>query len=136
VIDYRDWQIPLGRRFRALKLWFVIRWYGAAGLRRHIRRHVALAREFADRMSGDRRFEIVAPVRLGLVCFRLRAGDEAGRRLLDQLNASGALLLTHTRLDDRFVLRLAVGGTLTERRHVEAAWKQIAETAERGAGSG
>jgi aromatic-L-amino-acid decarboxylase len=129
VIDYRDWQVPLGRRFRALKLWFVIRWYGAAGLRRHIRHHVALARDLAERIAGDPRFEIVAPVRLGLVCFRLRAGDEAGRRLMDQLNASGALFLTHTSLDDRFVLRLAVGGTLTERRHVDAAWKRIRETA-------
>jgi aromatic-L-amino-acid decarboxylase len=131
VIDYRDWQVPLGRRFRALKLWFVIRWYGAEGLRRHIRHHVALAREFADRMAADPRFEIVAPVRLGLVCFRLRAGDDAGRRLLDGLNDSGALYLSHTRLDDRFVLRLALGGTLTERRHVEAAWERIRETAAR-----
>jgi aromatic-L-amino-acid decarboxylase len=129
VIDYRDWQIPLGRRFRALKLWFVIRWYGAGGLRRHIRHHVALALAFADRVAADPRFEIAAPVRLSLVCFRLRAGDDASRRLLESLNASGALYLTHTRLADRYVLRMALGGTLTERRHVEAAWALIQETA-------
>jgi aromatic-L-amino-acid/L-tryptophan decarboxylase len=125
VIDYRDWQIPLGRRFRALKLWFVIRWYGANGLRRHIRHHVGLARAFADRVAADPRFEIVAPVRLSLVCFRLRAGDDASRRLLEQLNASGELYLTHTRLAGRFALRLALGGTLTQRRHVEGAWERI-----------
>jgi aromatic-L-amino-acid decarboxylase len=131
VFDYRDWQIPLGRRFRALKLWFVIRWYGASGLRRHIRHQVSLAREFAEWMTADPRFEIVAPVRLSLVCFRLRAGDDAGRRLLDALNASGRIYLTHTRLADRFVLRLALGAPLTERRHVEAAWALIRETVDR-----
>jgi len=134
VIDYRDWQIPLGRRFRALKLWFVIRWYGASGLRRHIRHHVALARAFADRLAADSRFEIAAPVRLSLVCFRLRAGDDASRRLLESLNASGALYLTHTRLADRYVLRLALGGTLTEQRHVDAAWERIQEAVERLSG--
>jgi aromatic-L-amino-acid decarboxylase len=128
VIDYRDWQIPLGRRFRALKLWFVIRWYGASGLRRHIRHHVALARAFADRLTADPRFEIVAPVSLGLVCFRLRAGDDASRRLLDALNRTGRVYLTHTRLADQFVLRLALGGALTEKRHVEAAWELILKT--------
>ena len=134
VIDYRDWQVPLGRRFRALKLWFVIRWYGAEGLRRHIRHHVALARGFADRVAADPRFEIAAPVRLSLVCFRLRAGDDASRRLLESLNASGALYLTHTRLADRYVLRLALGGTLTEQRHVDAAWERIREAVERLSG--
>jgi aromatic-L-amino-acid decarboxylase len=134
VIDYRDWQIPLGRRFRALKLWFVIRWYGASGLRRHIRHHVSLAREFADRVAADPRFELAAPVRLSLVCFRLRAGDDASRRLLESLNASGRLYLTHTRLADRYVLRLALGGTLTEQRHVDAAWEHIQEAVERLSG--
>lgn len=125
VIDYRDWQIPLGRRFRALKLWCVLRWYGAEGLREHIREHVSLARDFADWVRADSRFELAVPPRLGLVCFRLRGSDEEGERLRDRLNSSGGLFLTHTRVAGRFVLRLAIGGTYTERRHVDAAWKQI-----------
>jgi aromatic-L-amino-acid decarboxylase len=125
VIDYRDWQIPLGRRFRALKLWFVMRSYGLEGLRRHIRHHVDLARQFAEWVRADARFEIVAPVPLSLVCFRLRGADEPNERLLAAINATGEAYLTHTRLDGRFVLRLAVGATFTAARHVEAAWRRI-----------
>ena len=125
VIDYRDWQIPLGRRFRALKLWFVMRSYGLEGLRRHIRHHVDLARQFAEWVRADPRFELVAPVPLGLVCFRLRGADQPNERLLAAVNATGEAYLTHTRLDGRFVLRLAVGATFTAARHVEAAWRRI-----------
>jgi aromatic-L-amino-acid decarboxylase len=125
VIDYRDWQIPLGRRFRALKLWFVMRSYGLEGLRRHIRHHVDLAQRFAEWVRADPRFEIVAPVPLNLVCFRLRGADEPNERLLAALNATGTVFLTHTRLDGRLVLRLAVGATFTAARHVEAAWRWI-----------
>jgi aromatic-L-amino-acid decarboxylase len=120
VIDYRDWQIPLGRRFRALKLWFVIRHYGVEGLRAHIRRSMALARRFAERVAADPRFELAAPAPLSLVCFRLAdGGDEANQRLLDAVNDSGRAFLTHTRLDDRLTLRLAVGHPATEARHVD-----------------
>jgi aromatic-L-amino-acid decarboxylase len=129
VYDYRDWGIPLGRRFRALKLWFVIRAYGAEGLRRHIRRGVALAQEFAAWVRADPRFELCAPVPLSLVCFRLKAGDEATERLRDALNGSGKMYLVHTRLDGRVVLRLAIGGVSTERRHVERAWELVREAA-------
>lgn len=129
VIDYRDWQIPLGRRFRALKLWFVLRHYGAEGLRAHVRRHVALAREFAGWVSGDRRFVLAAPVPLNLVCFRLAYGDAETKRLLDAVNVSGKAYLTHAQLDGRLVIRVAIGGTRTERRHVEALWAQIQELA-------
>ena len=129
VIDYRDWHVPLGRRFRALKLWFVIRHYGATGLRAHVRASVAHADWFAGRVEASEDFELTAPVSVGLVCFRHRAGDAFNQVLMDRLNRSGALYLTHTRLDDRLVLRLAVGGPATRRRHVEAAWTQIAETA-------
>jgi aromatic-L-amino-acid decarboxylase len=129
VFDYRDWGIPLGRRFRALKLWFVIRAYGAEGLRRHIRKGVALAQELAEWVKGDARFELCAPVPLNLVCFRLKAGDQATERLRDALNASGQMYLTSTRLGERTVLRLAIGGTYTERRHVEQAWRLIREAA-------
>ncbi len=125
VIDYRDWHIPLGRRFRALKLWFVIRHYGVAGLQALVREHVALAQEFAGWVRADQRFELAAPVPLNLVCFRHRGGDDVNQRLMDDLNASGRLYLTHTRLQDRLTLRLCVGQTRTERRHVEAAWQAI-----------
>ena len=125
VVDYRDWHVPLGRRFRALKLWFVIRHYGVEGLRSLVRRHVELARWLADRVEEDPRLEIAAPVRLNLVCFRHVAGDAASRELLERLNASGDMFLTHTELDGRYALRLCVGQARTERRHVETAWERI-----------
>jgi aromatic-L-amino-acid/L-tryptophan decarboxylase len=129
VIDYRDWQIPLGRRFRALKLWFVLRHYGVEGLQHHIREHVALAQEFAEWVRDDERFEIAAPAPLNLVCFRLKSGDAANQALLERLNRSGELYLTHTKLNDRFTLRICVGQTNTRREHVERAWKRIREEA-------
>ena len=129
VIDYRDWQIPLGRRFRALKLWFVIRHYGIAGLRFHVRRHVELAQRFRSWVEADERFEIAAPAPLNLVCFRHRGGDEVSRELLERLNRSGDLYLTHTVLDGRYTLRLCVGQTRTEEQHVTKAWRRIQEEA-------
>jgi aromatic-L-amino-acid decarboxylase len=131
VIDYRDWHIPLGRRFRALKLWFVIRHYGVEGLQHHVRQHVALAQQFAEWVRQDDRFELAAPASLNLVCFRLRAGDAANQELLDRLNGSGDLYLTHTKLDERFTLRLSVGQTNTKARHVESAWRRIQQEAGR-----
>ncbi len=130
VIDYRDWQVPLGRRFRALKLWATIRHYGAEGLRHHVREHVRLAQQLAEWVRADQRFELAAPVPLNLVCFRHRGGDEVNQRILDRVNRSGRLFLTHTRLDGRLVLRMSVGAARTERRHVEAAWSAIREAAE------
>src|SRR5712671_4442625 len=91
VFDYRDWQVPLGRRFRALKLWFVIRHYGVEGLRYHIRRHVELAQEFARWVEASAEFELTAPGPLNLVCFAHRAGDDLNRRLLERLNSGGKL---------------------------------------------
>ncbi|MGH9455032.1 MAG: pyridoxal-dependent decarboxylase [Terriglobia bacterium] len=125
VIDYRDWHIPLGRRFRALKLWFVIRHYGVEGLQYHVRRHVQLAQQFASWVRSDPRFELAAPAPLNLVCFRHRAGEDFNQALLDRLNRSGALYLTHTKLSGRLALRFCVGQTHTELRHVEQAWKRI-----------
>ncbi len=128
VIDYRDWHVQLGRRFRALKLWFVIRHYGVEGLRVLVREHVRLAQQFAAWVAADPRFELAAPAPLNLVCFRLReGGDDANRALLERLNASGKLYLTHTVLDGQYTLRLSIGGTLTEERHVQAAWDRIRE---------
>ncbi|HEX2355166.1 MAG TPA: pyridoxal-dependent decarboxylase [Micromonosporaceae bacterium] len=128
VVDYRDWQVPLGRRFRALKLWFVLRWYGADGLRAHVRSAVALAQEFAAWVRADERFEVLAPHPFSLVCFRLRAGDAASEELLRRVNASGRAYLTHTKVRGRYALRLAVGSPLTRREHIEATWRLI-ETA-------
>jgi aromatic-L-amino-acid decarboxylase len=129
VIDYRDWQIPLGRRFRALKLWFVIRHYGVDGLQYHIRRHIELAQEFAGWVKADERFELAAPMPLNLVCFRQKGGDDANQSLMDRLNRSGDLYLTHTRLNNRLTLRLCIGQTNTTKRHVEQAWRRIQEEA-------
>ncbi|HEV2699933.1 MAG TPA: pyridoxal-dependent decarboxylase [Terriglobales bacterium] len=129
VIDYRDWQIPLGRRFRSLKLWFVLRHYGIQGLRFHIREHVRIAQQFASWVEKDSQFELVVRPPLNLVCFRLRSGDEANQKLMDALNRSGSLYLTHTRLNDRLTLRLCVGQTNTTERHVQNAWRLIQEHA-------
>jgi aromatic-L-amino-acid decarboxylase len=129
VIDYRDWHIPLGRRFRSLKLWFVIRHYGVEGLRHHVRRHVELAQDFARRIEEHDRFELVVPPPLNLVCFRHLGGDDISQKLLERLNQSGELYLTHTVLDGHYTLRFCVGQTHTEKRHVEAAWRQIQDMA-------
>lgn len=125
VIDYRDWHVQLGRRFRSLKLWFVIRHYGIEGLQHHVREHVRLAQMFAGWVRADSRFELAAPATLNLVCFRLRSGDQANQTLMDRLNASGDLYLTHTKLDGKLTLRLCVGQTNTQAQHVERAWQRI-----------
>ncbi|MFE9652113.1 pyridoxal-dependent decarboxylase [Micromonospora sp. NPDC006431] len=130
VIDYRDWQVPLGRRFRALKLWFVLRWYGVEGLRAHIRSGVALADRLAARVAADDRFELAAPHPFSLVCFRLRAGDEASAELLRRVNGTGRVHLTHTRIEGRYALRLAVGSPLTGQEHVDEAWELLSAAAD------
>jgi aromatic-L-amino-acid decarboxylase len=126
VIDYRDWQIPLGRRFRALKLWFVIRHYGVEGLRHHVRLHVELAGEFASWLATDNRLELLQPQNLNLICFRHRDGNAATEKLLERINSSG-IYLTHTKIDDVVWMRMSIGQTRTERRHVEGAWRVIRE---------
>ena len=125
VIDYRDWQIPLGRRFRSLKLWFVLRTYGVEGLRAYVRRHIDLAQGLAARIERHPRLVLGAPHPLNLVCFRHVEGDAATESLLAALNASGQVLLTHTRLAERFTIRVAVGTQATEERHVDALWTLI-----------
>jgi aromatic-L-amino-acid decarboxylase len=136
VVNYRDWGIQLGRRFRALKLWFVIRSYGVEGLRAMIREHVALAREFATWIAARDDFEVMAPVPFGLVCFRFRpAGrseaelDRLNQQLLEQVNETRRFYLTHTRLGGRYVIRLVVGQRTTKREHVEAVWREIQKAA-------
>jgi aromatic-L-amino-acid decarboxylase len=103
----------------------VIRWYGAEGVREHVRGHVALAQEFASWVAADERFELLAPHPLALVTFRLRAGDDATRALMERVNASGRMYLTHTSVNGQVALRMAIGATLTERRHVQAAWELL-----------
>ncbi|MFZ4731908.1 MAG: pyridoxal-dependent decarboxylase [Pirellulales bacterium] len=125
VIDYSDWQVPLGRRFRALKLWLTLRLFGAEALRQRIRDHVAWAAWFADRVAADPRLVLLCPPSLSLVCFAATGGDAATLELLARINGAGEVLVSHARVADRIAIRLAVGATLTERRHVEGAWRII-----------
>ncbi|MWK38957.1 aspartate aminotransferase family protein [Actinomadura sp. J1-007] len=136
VVDYRDWQISLGRRFRALKLWSVIRWYGAEGLREHVRTGVRLADELASWVRGDEAFELLEHHPFGLVCFRPRwdglpdgEADAATLRLMDRLNASGDLYLSHTKVNGRVLLRVAIGAPATTAEHVRKTWQRIREEA-------
>ncbi|MGA9275908.1 pyridoxal-dependent decarboxylase [Ilumatobacter sp.] len=125
VIDYRDWQVPLGRRFRALKLWFTIRTEGIEEFRRMIRGHVATAQQLAGWIADDDRFEIVAPHALNLVCLAVRDGDAATDALIDAGNASDAGHFTRTVLDGRSVLRISVGASTTSTDHVRTAWETL-----------
>ena len=125
AIDYRDWQIPLGRRFRALKLWFTIRSGGVAEAQAMIRRHCQLTRQLADWVAFDDRFEIVAPHPLNLLCVRLKAGDAATDAMIAAANDTGLALFTRTVLDGRVACRISVGGRTTEARHVAAAWELL-----------
>jgi len=137
VTDFRDLQVPLGRRFRALKLWFVLRHYGVEGLRAQIREHVRLAGFLEDLVRADARFELIGERRLNLVCFRLRgegpAADERNKRLLDAVNASGRAFITHTVVEvggvRKYVIRAAIGATRTQERHVRALWELVQQCA-------
>ncbi len=137
VIDYRDWGVQLGRRFRALKLWFVIRTYGVACLRRMVAAHIAWASEAERWIAADSDFELMAPRSLALLNFRYHprgmddraALDRLNERLLEALNDSGAVYLTQNLVHGAYAIRLAIGQTSTERRHVEAAWHLIQKTA-------
>ncbi len=131
VFDYRDWHIPLGRRFRALKLWFVIRHYGIEGLQHHIRKHVSMAQQFKRWVQDSEVFELVVDNPLNLICFRHSNGDEASEKILQAVNDSGEAYLTHTKLDGRYTLRLAVGQTHTEMEHVEKVWRLLNDEANR-----
>jgi aromatic-L-amino-acid/L-tryptophan decarboxylase len=125
VFDYRDWHLPLGRRFRALKLWFVLHHYGVEGLRRHVRRHVEIAQQLLRWIQTDTRFEVLAPAPLNLICFRLAGPDSRNEDLLRKLNAGGKLYLSHTKLNGKFTLRICVAQTNTELQHVRTAWDNI-----------
>ena len=142
VRDLMNYGVALGRSFRALKLWFVLRYFGGRGLADRLRRHCRLARGFAERVQASERWELMAPVPLGLVVFRFRtagAGVEqtnlANRLILDAVNASGEAFLSHTELDGRYVLRLSVGNLRTRREHVDRAWHRLERAADRIGGS-
>ena len=125
VIDYRDWHVPLGRRFRALKLWFVLRSYGAEGLRAHIRNHLDWARMLERHVVDHPRLELVAPTPFALVSFRHRDGDEATTALATTVNTSGSAYVTPSVIDGHAFIRVSIGSTWTERRHVEDLWDLI-----------
>ena len=125
VFDFRDWQIPLGRRFRSLKLWSVIRYYGINGIQQHIRGHIESAKMLSELIMKDERFEIMAPTILNLVCFRYKNSDEFNKALLEKLNTSGKLYLVQTKLNNKYTLRFSIGQTNTTRDHIINAWKNI-----------
>ena len=141
VIDYRDWQIPLGRRFRALKLWFVVRHYGLAGLRSYIRQHCDWAAWLEEQVVADPRFELACPRSLSLICLHLKAGDTPTRELLARINATGLAYCTHTTLSTppdqdgngggtRYVIRVCIGSATTTQEHVRAFWTLLSEHAD------
>jgi tyrosine decarboxylase len=145
VVDYKDWQIALSRRFRALKLWLVLRSYGVANLRNFIRRPVKMAVIFEGLVKMDKRFEIFVPRKFSLVCFRISPsalsindddGDangminEANFKLLEAINGSGKAYMTHALVGDIFVLSCAIGATLTEEKHIHMAWKVVQDHAQ------
>ena len=137
VNNYRDWGIPLGRRFRALKLWFVLRSYGLDQLQAKLRAHIQWAQELKEWVKNDSDFELMAPVEFGLVCFRYRPVglddeliiEQINARLLNQINDEGKLYLTQTRLKGQYVIRFSIGQTHTEQHHVQAGWQEIKRVA-------
>ncbi|KAJ4728348.1 Tyrosine decarboxylase [Melia azedarach] len=136
VVDYKDWQIPLGRRFRSLKLWMVLRLYGLENLQCYIRNHIQLAKHFEELVGQDSRFEVVTPRIFSLVCFHLVPpgneedyGNKLNHDLLDAVNSTGKIFISHTVLSGKYILRFAVGAPLTEERHVNAAWKVLQDEA-------
>jgi aromatic-L-amino-acid decarboxylase len=136
VVNYMDYGVQLGRRFRALKLWMIFRAFGVNGLADRLREHCALARRFAGWVEADEQWELMAPVPFSLVCFRfapLGTTDAERDRLNDEImhrvNAGGAVFLSHTKLRGRFTLRLAIGNLRTEERHVALAWEQLQSAA-------
>jgi len=136
VNDYRDWGVPLGRRFRALKLWSVIRMYGVEGLRGKIRYHIDLAAQLSEMISRESDFEILAPVTINVVCFRFRPGgldeeelNKINEELNHRLNDTGKIYLSHTVINGIYTLRMVTGQTNVKMEHVERAWDLIRKTA-------
>ncbi len=135
VKNFRDWGIQLGRRFRALKLWFVIRSYGVEGLREFVRRQINMAQTFKGWVEQEENFELMAPVTFSLVCFRYNDGrdeeelNQFNEALLNEVNRTGQVFLTHTTLRGKYTLRMAIGSRTTQERHVKEAWELAVNTA-------
>jgi len=129
VFDYRDWHVQLGRRFRSLKLWFVIRHYGVEGLQFHIRKHIKLSQLFTKWVEDSADFELVVEPPLNLVCFRHKNGDEFNMKLMNAVNETGKVFFTHTKLNGQVVLRMSIGQTFTDEQHLTKAWDLISTTA-------
>ncbi len=125
AVNLMDYGVQLGRRFRALKLWFVLRYFGREGITSILRDHIAMAREFAGWVRSDERFEVVAPVTFSLVCFRMRGPDEPNRAMMEAVNATGQVFLSHTVLNGRFALRLAIGNIQTTRDDLRVTWDLV-----------
>ncbi|XP_059667644.1 tyrosine decarboxylase-like [Cornus florida] len=147
VVDYKDWQIGLSRRFQAMKLWIVLRSHGVTKLRNYIRGHVEMAKHFEGFVASDKRFEVVVPRNFAMVCFRVlpsaiccddgykglfngECANELNRELLESVNGSGRVYMTHAVIGGVYVIRFAIGATLTEHRHVNLAWKVVQEHAD------
>jgi aromatic-L-amino-acid decarboxylase len=131
VVNYNDYGIQLGRRFRALKLWYVFRYYGRQGVISLLREALRLAQVLKALIESDENFELCAPVPFSLVCFRRRSSNEANRQLLDEINRTGKAFLSHTVLNGRFVLRFAIGNFQTTEEDVRGTWDLIRQIANR-----
>ncbi len=129
ALNLMDTGVPLGRRFRALKLWFVLRYYGREGIVKILREHIRCAQDLARIIAGDADFEIAAPHPLSVVCFRYRGSDDENRRLLEAVNATGRAFLSHTALNGRYVIRIAIGNIATAWDDVAEVWKLVREAA-------
>jgi aromatic-L-amino-acid decarboxylase len=134
VHNYNEYGVQLGRRFRALKVWFLLRWFGAEGMAARLREHLRLAREFAARVAADPDWELVAPVPLATVCLRFRGAagdlDAINEAILERVNASGRIFLSHTRLSGRFTIRVSVGNPRTTEAHLGLCWQLLREASE------
>jgi aromatic-L-amino-acid decarboxylase len=129
AINYMDYGVPLGRRFRSLKFWFVLRYFGREGLQQLIRSHVAMAQEFAGWIDAHPQFERVAPVPFSVVCFRFKGTDEQNHAILEAVNDTGKVFLSHTSLNGQYVMRVAIGNLGTTRQDVKLAWELIQQAA-------
>ncbi|XP_011876127.1 PREDICTED: aromatic-L-amino-acid decarboxylase-like, partial [Vollenhovia emeryi] len=125
VTDYRHWQIPLGRRFRSLKLWFVLRLYGVGNLQKYIRSHVAQAHEFEALVLSDPRFEIIGEVVMGLVCFRLKGSNELNKAFIKKINGAGNIYLIPAKVKYTYFLRFAVCSRFSVMKDIQYSWKEI-----------
>jgi len=138
VKDYRDWGVPLGRRFRALKLWFVIRDFGIQGIQNRLREHVRYANWFEQQIEESSNFELVIPAKLNVICFRYNSGNQeeeqlaiCNAQLLERINNSGEAYLTHTKIKGKYAIRMVIGQTYVQLKHVEKAWNLIVSIVER-----